>query len=118
MDCVIKCDIYYDVLDHLEKVRNEKIDTKSGMQETINAVFKLSQFISFSDSSHSVYIHNKVDEYIKIFQAVTRETIKRKNRLRKALTDFKKKKEQVFEDLEMYEYLKTFCNVITSVYRT
>ena len=88
------------------------------MHETIYAVFELAKFIDSFDTPHSVYINKRVDEYILISQAVTIEAYKEKRRLRRLLHSFRAKKEDVFKDPEMYEYLKTFCNVVTSTYRT
>jgi hypothetical protein len=115
---VISCDIYPEVREHLKKVMQGVIESPSDISEIIEAVFDLASTLNNSDTSDSKYIQKKVTQYVLVSQARTDAMLVKKSEILSDLTDFKKKKDYVTRDPEMYDYLTVFMNVVTSSYRT
>lgn len=118
LSSVINCDIYAEAREHLKKVMTERIDSPSDINEIVEAVYELAGVLNNSDTSNSQYLQKKVTQYILYAQSRTPDMVKVKNALLEDLTDFKRKKDLVTRDPDMYRYLTVFMNVVTSAYRT
>lgn len=118
LSSVINCDIYAKAREHLKKVMQRRIDVPSDIAEIIEAVFALASTLNNSDSSDSQYLQKKVTQYLLFSQSRTEAMIIKKEEILSDLTGFKRKKDYVTRDPEMYDYLTVFMNVVTSAYRT
>ena len=115
---MIDCEIYNKVAEQLKKIKDNLIEAPSDISDTVRAVFDLAGTLNDSDISDSSYIHWKVDEFIRVSQAHSKDMINERIQISKDLKAYKKKKDYISRDLEVDEYLNNFMSVIKGGYKT
>ena len=110
--------IYKEVVDHLEKVKDNLIEAPYDISDIIKAVFDLAESLNSSDMSDSSYIHKKVDRFVMLSKAESEEIIRTKENVLKDIKIFKKKKDFMTRDPEADDYFTTFMRVIKNGYNT
>ena len=114
---IFKVPIFNKISFDLIKVSEGAIPTPSDIGQIVRAIIKFSGSFHSPDTSDSIYLRQKVDEYVKLSDAKTRPLAIKRGQVIETFTSFQKKEKKVHSDPDLNLYLTVFMNTVTGSYR-
>ena len=113
----IKTPIYGKIMFDLIKVSEGAIPTPSDIKEIVKAMMEVSDSFHNPDTNDSPYLREKIDEFVKLYNARTDVMKNKRKEVLSTFTSFKKKQQRIDSDPDLSMYLQVFMDTVTSSYR-